>query len=94
MFFHCSYFARNEISIHTPKGNHLKGNVCACEFFIKARIVDQKIKTKFLKTNVSINLIMAKRNFISGKLNYGSHVNTLGVNIYVCVFFCLFVRYK
>ena len=72
--------------MHTPKVNHLKGNICACGFFKKARIVDQNIKAKFLKTNVSIIFIMAKRNFISGKLNYGSHVNTLSVNIYVCVF--------
>ena len=72
--------------MHTPKVNHLKGNICTCEFFKKASIVDQKIKAKFLKTNVSRIFIMAKRSSISCKLNYGSHVNTLSVNIYVCVF--------
>ena len=90
VLFHCSHFDRNEISfrvIHTPKWNHLRGNICTCKYFIKARVIDQKIKRKFLKTNVNIIFVMAKRNFISGKLNFGSHVNTLSVNISVCVFF-------
>ena len=92
VLFHCSHFDRNEISfrmIYTPKWNPLRGNICACKFFIKAGLVDQKFKTKFLKTNVNIILVMAKRNFISGKLNFGSHVNTLGVNTYVYVCICV-----
>ena len=30
----------------TPKWNHSKGNICACKYFIKTKIVVQKIKTK------------------------------------------------
>ena len=30
----------------TPKLNHLEGNICTCEYFIKTKIVDQQIKTK------------------------------------------------
>ena len=30
----------------TPKWNHLKRNICTCEYFIKINIADQKIKTK------------------------------------------------
>ena len=69
----------------------MRGNICACKFFIKARVVEQKIKTQFLETNVNIIFVMAKRNFISGKLNFGSQVNTLTVIIYVCVFLFVFV---
>ena len=53
---------------------------------IKSRVVDQKINAKFLKTTVNIIFVMAKRNFISGKLNIGTHISTLSVNIYVCSF--------
>ena len=56
--------------------------------FHKSKDSCQKIKTKFLKTNVNRIFITAKRNFISGKLHFGTLVNTLSVNI--CVFF-LFV---
>ena len=28
----------------TPKSNHLEGNICACVYFIKTKVVDQQIK--------------------------------------------------
>ena len=58
VLFHCGYFDRNEILFRVIKcyvnttqvWNPTKWNICACEHFIKTKIVDQKLKkyTSFL----------------------------------------------
>ena len=30
----------------TPKSNHLEGNICACVYFIKTKVIDQQIKNR------------------------------------------------
>ena len=42
-----NFISGNKCYVNTTfKWNHSKGNICACEYFIKTKIVDQKIKTK------------------------------------------------
>ena len=49
-----------------PKWNHPKVNICACEYFIKTKTLDQKIKTKMdfilpaMKANINRIFFMAK----------------------------------
>ena len=56
-----------------PKWNPSERNVCACKYFIKIKIADQKIKRKkkkfillAMKTSANRVDFVAKRNFISG----------------------------
>ena len=42
-----NFISGNKCYVNTTfKWNHSKGNICTCEYFIKTKIVDQKIKTK------------------------------------------------
>ena len=46
----------------SPKGNHPKGNTCACYYFIKTKIADQKVKTKmnFISFYQQLKLMQAE----------------------------------
>ena len=37
-----------------PKWNHTKGNIYACEYCMKTKVVDQKIKAKFNFTSFGL----------------------------------------
>ena len=55
---------------HYPKWNHPKGNIWACDYFIKTKIVDRKIKTEmtFIPFFISSFFFTSNRNIISGLL--------------------------
>ena len=79
-------------SIHYPKWNHMKGNIFAYVYFIKAKMIGffwigrfsrATPETKFhfispaMKGDVNRISLMVGWNFIFGRFHFGPHVNTL-----------------
>ena len=77
---------------HHPKWNYLKGNIWACVYFIKTKMIGfywlghfpgTISETKFylflptMKSNVNRIYFIVGWNFISGRCHFGSQVNTL-----------------
>ena len=56
----------------TGKWNHSKGNIYACKYFIKIKIIDQKIKNRFhFGSHVNTLCITANGNILdSGNLSF------------------------
>ena len=78
---------------HYPKWINVKGNICACVYSIKTKMIGfywmgyfffrTTPETKFhfispaMESNVKIIFVMVDWNFISGRFHFGSHVSTL-----------------
>ena len=77
---------------HYPKWNNMKGNICACLYFIKTKIIGFYWMGRFswttpeakfhfvlpaMKSNINRISFMVGENFISGRFHFGSHVKTL-----------------
>ena len=75
---------------HYPKWNYMKGNICACFYFIKTKMIGFHWMGRFFRNtwneilpHFARNEKYCKQNLFYGglKFHFGSHVNTLLIKI-------------